>query len=155
MQVELLNRRWNARIELATKAELYRRLVKTPYVSAVACERRSAFPARVYMPHAAHRHRSSGGCAGDREASGRHQSAGICADATEQEVAPGADQPPAGQGLPGLGEVRVSTETTYQASYIHLRGELKRELVRGPHSGRAARKPVVTRMHGAVGLSIR
>jgi IS30 family transposase/transposase-like protein len=43
--------------------------------------------------------------------------------------------------FPGDLEMRVSTETIYQAIYVHARGELKRELARQLRRGRAARKP--------------
>nr|WP_133907324.1 IS30 family transposase [Actinophytocola oryzae] len=43
--------------------------------------------------------------------------------------------------FPDAPEMRVSTETIYQAIYVHARGELKRELGRQLRRGRAARKP--------------
>jgi IS30 family transposase len=43
--------------------------------------------------------------------------------------------------FPGDPEMRVSTETIYQAVYVHARSELKRELVKGLRRGRSARKP--------------
>lgn len=43
--------------------------------------------------------------------------------------------------FPDHSDMRVSTETIYQAIYIHARHELKRELARQLRRGRAARKP--------------
>lgn len=43
--------------------------------------------------------------------------------------------------FPDAPEMRVSTETIYQAIYVHARGELKRELGRQLRRGRVARKP--------------
>ncbi|CAM3951606.1 Integrase catalytic domain-containing protein [Mycolicibacterium frederiksbergense] len=43
--------------------------------------------------------------------------------------------------FPHQPEMRVSTETIYQAIYVHARGELKRELARGLRRGRGVRKP--------------
>lgn len=43
--------------------------------------------------------------------------------------------------FPTTPEMRVSTETIYQAIYVHARGELKRELGKQLRRGRSARKP--------------
>ncbi|WP_442789044.1 IS30 family transposase [Glaciihabitans sp. GrIS 2.15] len=43
--------------------------------------------------------------------------------------------------FPGAKEMRVSTETIYQAIYVHARGELRRELGTQLRRGRVARKP--------------
>ena len=43
--------------------------------------------------------------------------------------------------FPDSPEMRVSTETIYQAIYVHLRGTLKREMVSHLRRGRKARKP--------------
>ncbi len=43
--------------------------------------------------------------------------------------------------FPTTAEMRVSTETIYQAIYVHARGELKRELSKQLRRGRSARKP--------------
>jgi IS30 family transposase len=43
--------------------------------------------------------------------------------------------------FPNRSEMRVSTETIYQAIYVHARGELKREMARSLRRGRGARKP--------------
>ena len=43
--------------------------------------------------------------------------------------------------FPDRPEMRVSTETIYQGIYIHVRGELKRELTTQLRRGRPARKP--------------
>ncbi|MGH2179900.1 IS30 family transposase, partial [Enterococcus faecalis] len=43
--------------------------------------------------------------------------------------------------FPGDLEMRVSTETIYQAIYVHARGELKRELAHQLRPGRATRRP--------------
>ena len=43
--------------------------------------------------------------------------------------------------FPSDPEMRVSTETIYQAIYVHARGELKRELGKQLRRGRMARKP--------------
>lgn len=43
--------------------------------------------------------------------------------------------------FPSRPEMRVCTETIYQAIYVHARGELKRELGRQLRRGRAVRKP--------------
>jgi transposase len=43
--------------------------------------------------------------------------------------------------FPNRPEMRVGTETIYQAIYVHARGELKRELAKQLRRGRAARKP--------------
>jgi IS30 family transposase len=43
--------------------------------------------------------------------------------------------------FPDVPEMRVSTETIYQAIYVHARGELSRELARQLRRGRTARKP--------------
>ena len=43
--------------------------------------------------------------------------------------------------FPDAPHMRVSTETIYQAIYVHARGELKRELAKQLRRGRAARKP--------------
>lgn len=43
--------------------------------------------------------------------------------------------------FPDAPEMRVSTETIYQAIYVHARGELRRELAKQLRRGRASRKP--------------
>jgi IS30 family transposase len=43
--------------------------------------------------------------------------------------------------FPATPEMRVSTETIYQAIYVHARGELKRELSRQLRRGRPTRRP--------------
>ncbi|VAZ69731.1 MULTISPECIES: IS30 family transposase [Mycobacterium] len=43
--------------------------------------------------------------------------------------------------FPATAEMRVSTETIYQAIYVHARGELKRELGKQLRRGRVARRP--------------
>lgn len=43
--------------------------------------------------------------------------------------------------FPGSRDMRVSTETIYQAIYVHARGELKRDLARQLRRRRSARKP--------------
>ena len=43
--------------------------------------------------------------------------------------------------FPDAPHMRVSTETIYQAIYVHARGELKRELAKQLRRGRAGRKP--------------
>ncbi len=43
--------------------------------------------------------------------------------------------------FPDAPHMRVSTETIYQAIYVHARGELKREFAKQLRRGRAARKP--------------
>ena len=43
--------------------------------------------------------------------------------------------------FPAASEMRVSTETIYQAIYVHARGELKRSLGQQLRRGRVARKP--------------
>lgn len=43
--------------------------------------------------------------------------------------------------FPTTPEMRVSTETIYQAIYVHARGELKRELSKQLRRGRVSRKP--------------
>ncbi|MGW6728623.1 IS30 family transposase [Nocardia sp. NPDC055029] len=43
--------------------------------------------------------------------------------------------------FPDSPEMRVSTETIYQAIYVHARGELKQELGRQLRCGRSTRKP--------------
>lgn len=43
--------------------------------------------------------------------------------------------------FPDVAEMRVCTETIYQAIYVHARGELRRELARQLRRGRVARKP--------------
>jgi IS30 family transposase len=42
---------------------------------------------------------------------------------------------------PGASEMRVCTETVYQAIYVHAKGELKQELAGSLRRGRARRKP--------------
>ncbi|MBB5866692.1 IS30 family transposase [Allocatelliglobosispora scoriae] len=43
--------------------------------------------------------------------------------------------------FPGSTQMRASTETIYQAVYVHARNDLQRELTRGLRRGRTARKP--------------
>lgn len=43
--------------------------------------------------------------------------------------------------FPATSEMRVSTETIYQAIYVHARGELKRTLGQQLRRGRVSRKP--------------
>ena len=67
----------------------------------------------------------------------------------------GADQPDPRHQFPDDEEMRVSTETIYQAIYVQARGGLKRELAAALRSGRTRRNPTGHRSSAPPGLPIR
>ncbi|MFD4407741.1 IS30 family transposase [Nocardia sp. NPDC058499] len=104
--------------------------------------RRNTVSARGYMPHAAHR--------ASVQRRTRPKLPKLVADTVlleyvqtrlKKKWSPQQISHRLVKDFPDSAEMRVSTETIYQAIYVHARGELKRELARGLRRGRAARKP--------------
>lgn len=104
--------------------------------------RRNTVSTRGYMPHAAHR------ASVQRRA--RPKLSKLVTDAAlleyvqtrlKRKWSPQQISHRLVKDFPDSAEMRVSTETIYQAIYVHVRGELKRELACGLRRGRAARKP--------------
>lgn len=104
--------------------------------------RRNTVSKRGYLPHAAHRKSVA--------RRSRPRQAKLAADAQlrtyvqaklSKKWSPQQISHRLIRDFPDSPEMRVSTETIYQAIYVHARGELKRELGRQLRRGRSARKP--------------
>jgi transposase, IS30 family len=104
--------------------------------------RRNSTTARGYMPHAAHR------ASVRRRARPKHPKllgdtvlGDYVAAKLRMKWSPQQISNRLAKDFPDSPEMRVSTETIYQAIYLHARGELNRELARQLRRGRGARKP--------------
>ena len=104
--------------------------------------RRNTISVRGYLPHTAHR------LSVTRRARPRQPK--LLANAELRELvqsrlgkkwSPQQISKRLAKDFPDAPHMRVSTETIYQAIYVHARGELKRELAKQLRRGRAARKP--------------
>jgi IS30 family transposase len=104
--------------------------------------RRNTISTRGYLPHTAHR------LSVTRRARPRQPK--LLANAELRELvqrrlgkkwSPQQISNRLAKDFPDAPHMRVSTETIYQAIYVHARGELKRELAKQLRRGRAARKP--------------
>ena len=104
--------------------------------------RRNTISVRGYLPHTAHR------CSVARRARPREPKLLANADLREfvqsrlgKKWSPQQISNRLAKDFPDAPHMRVSTETIYQAIYVHARGELKREFAKQLRRGRAARKP--------------
>ncbi len=103
---------------------------------------RNSTTAGGYMPHAAHR------ASVRRRARPKHpkllgetELSGYVAAKLRKRWSPQQISHRLVKDFPETPEMRVSTETIYQAIYVHARGELKRDFARQLRRGRSARKP--------------
>jgi IS30 family transposase len=110
--------------------------------------RRNTISTRGYMPHTAHRL--------SVKRRGRQRPAKLVANADlrsyvqaklKKKWSPQQISHRLIKDFPATSQMRVSTETIYQAIYVHAHGELKRELSKQLRRGRAARKPRKPRKH--------
>jgi IS30 family transposase len=104
--------------------------------------RRNTISARGYMPHTAHRASVERRC---RPRSPKLVGHAELRDYVEAKLkkrwSPQQISNRLRKDFPDSPEMRVSTETIYQAIYVHARGHLKRDLARQLRRGRLARKP--------------
>lgn len=104
--------------------------------------KRNTASTRGYMPHTAHRmsvHRRAR--ARQPKLVANDQLRSYVQEKLKKKWSPQQISNRLIKDFPTAPEMRVSTETIYQAIYVHARGELKRELGRQLRRGRAARKP--------------
>jgi IS30 family transposase len=104
--------------------------------------RRNTVSARGYLPHTAHR------LSVQRRARPRQPKllanpklGALVQTRLKKKWSPQQISNRLAKDFPEAPEMRVSTETIYQAIYVHARGELKRELGKQLRRGRTARRP--------------
>jgi len=104
--------------------------------------RRNAISERGYLPHTAHRlsaerrRRPRSPKLIENDVLREHVQAKL-----QQRWSPEQISRRLPKDFPDSPEMRVATETIYQAIYVHLHGTLKREMTRHLRRGRSARKP--------------